>query len=33
MFKKLHINIPFTKAIAQILKYANFLKEIISNKK
>ena len=33
MFRKLHINIPFAEAIAQMPKYAKFLKEIISNKK
>ncbi|CAJ2679650.1 unnamed protein product [Trifolium pratense] len=33
IFKKLHINIPFAEAIAQMPKYAKFLKEIISNKK
>ena len=33
MFRKLHINIPLVEAIAQMPKYAKFLKEIISNKK
>jgi len=33
MFRKLHINIPFAEAIAQMPKYAKFLKDIISNKK
>jgi hypothetical protein len=33
IFRKLHINIPFAEAIAQMPKYAKFLKEIISNKK
>ncbi|KAL5170106.1 hypothetical protein HKD37_11G031869 [Glycine soja] len=33
MFKKLHVNIHFAKAIAKMPKYAKFLKEIISNKK
>ncbi|XP_022852334.1 uncharacterized protein LOC111373965 [Olea europaea var. sylvestris] len=33
IFKKLHINIPFADAIAQIPSYAKFLKEILSNKK
>lgn len=32
MFKKFHINIPFTEAISQIPKYAKKIKEIISNK-
>ena len=33
MIRKLHINIPFAEAIAQMPKYAKFLKETISNKK
>ena len=33
MFKKLHINIPLVEAIAQMPKYAKFLKELISSKK
>lgn len=33
MFKKLHINIPFAEAIAQMAKYAKFFNENISNKK
>ncbi|WJX67426.1 hypothetical protein P8452_51892 [Trifolium repens] len=33
IFRKFHINIPFVEAIAQMPKYAKFLKEIISNKK
>ena len=32
MFKKLHVNIPFTETIVEMSKYAKFLKEIISNK-
>ncbi|KAL5787572.1 hypothetical protein ACOSP7_004521 [Xanthoceras sorbifolium] len=32
VFKKLHINIPFTEALAQMPTYVKFLKEIISNK-
>ncbi|OMO68078.1 Aspartic peptidase [Corchorus capsularis] len=32
IFKKLHINIPFAEALAQMPAYAKFLKEIISNK-
>ncbi|GJS56529.1 reverse transcriptase domain-containing protein [Tanacetum coccineum] len=30
--KQLHLNIPFTKALAQMPKYAKFLKGILSNK-
>ncbi|GKC50820.1 retrovirus-related pol polyprotein from transposon TNT 1-94 [Tanacetum coccineum] len=30
--KQLHINIPFTKALAQMPKYAKFLKGLLSNK-
>ena len=33
MFRKLHINIPLVEAIAQMPKYAKFLKELISSKK
>ncbi|XP_022859966.1 uncharacterized protein LOC111380597, partial [Olea europaea var. sylvestris] len=33
IFKKLHINIPFADAIAQMPSYAKFLKEILSNKR
>ncbi|XP_022865504.1 uncharacterized protein LOC111385354 [Olea europaea var. sylvestris] len=33
IFKKLHINIPFTDAIAQMPSYAKFLKGILSNKR
>ncbi|XP_050217648.1 uncharacterized protein LOC126668500 [Mercurialis annua] len=33
MFRKIHINIPLTEAISQMLKYAKYLKEIISNKR
>ena len=33
MSKKLHVNIPFDEAIDEMVKYAKFLKEIISNKK
>ena len=33
MFKNLHINIPFAEALAQMPKYAKFMKEILRNKK
>jgi len=33
MFKKLHINIPFAEALAQMTKYAKFMKEILRNKR
>ncbi|KAK1587423.1 hypothetical protein Q3G72_012697 [Acer saccharum] len=33
IFKKLHINIPFTEALAQMPKYVKFLKELLANKK
>lgn len=33
VFKKLHINIPFADAIAQMPSYAKFLKEILKNKR
>ena len=32
MFRKLEINIPFVEALAQMLHYAKFLKEIINKK-
>ena len=32
-FKKLHINIPFADALAQMPSYAKFMKEILSNKR
>ncbi|MFS7949268.1 putative nucleotidyltransferase, Ribonuclease H [Helianthus anomalus] len=32
LFKQLHINIPFVEALAQMPKYAKFLKDILSNK-
>ncbi|XP_021987249.1 uncharacterized protein LOC110883870 [Helianthus annuus] len=32
MFKKLHINIPFVEDLAQMPKYAKFLKDILLNK-
>ena len=32
-FKTLHINMPLVECLAQMLKYAKFLKELISNKK
>ncbi|GJS71401.1 reverse transcriptase domain-containing protein [Tanacetum coccineum] len=32
MFKKLHFNISFTKALAQMPKYAKMLKDLLSNK-
>ena len=32
-FKKLHINIPIIKALAQMPKYMKFLKELLSKKK
>ncbi|XP_022867351.1 uncharacterized protein LOC111387064 [Olea europaea var. sylvestris] len=32
IFKKLHINIPFTDALFQISSYVKFLKDILSNK-
>ena len=32
MLKMVHINIPFVEAIAQMPKYAKYLKEILSNK-
>ncbi|XP_056169350.1 uncharacterized protein LOC130138655 [Syzygium oleosum] len=33
VFKKLHINIPFADALAQMPSYAKFLKEIFANKR
>ncbi|KAJ9544863.1 hypothetical protein OSB04_024570 [Centaurea solstitialis] len=33
VFKKLHINIPFVDALAQMPSYAKFMKDIISNKR
>ncbi|XP_015382976.1 uncharacterized protein LOC107175760 [Citrus sinensis] len=33
MFKKLHINIPFADALEQMLLYAKFIKEMLSNKR
>ena len=33
MFKKLEVNILFADALAQMLKYVKFMKEIMSNKK
>ncbi|XP_076943249.1 uncharacterized protein LOC143613427 [Bidens hawaiensis] len=33
LFKQLHINIPFIEAIAQMPKYAKFLKEVLTNKR
>ena len=33
MFKKLEVNIPFAKALSQMLNYVKFMKESISNKK
>lgn len=33
IFKKLHINIPFANAIAQMSGYTKFFKEILSNKR
>ena len=32
MLKKIEINIPFAKALAQMPNYANFLKDILSKK-
>lgn len=32
MFKQLHVNIPFGEALAQMPKYAKFLKDLLSNK-
>ena len=33
MFKKLEMNIPFAKVLAQMPNYVKFMKEILSNKK
>ena len=33
IFKKLHINIPFTDALEQMPSYVKFMKEILSNKR
>ncbi|XP_027342961.1 uncharacterized protein LOC113855516 [Abrus precatorius] len=33
LFRQLHINLPFVDALAQIPKYAKFLKDLLSNKK
>ncbi|KAJ9545447.1 hypothetical protein OSB04_025154 [Centaurea solstitialis] len=33
IFKKLHINIPFADALAQIPSYVRFLKDVLSNKR
>ena len=33
IFKKLHINILFAEALAQMPKYAKFMKEILRNKR
>ena len=33
MFKKLHINIPFTDALEQMSSYVKFMKDILSNKR
>ena len=33
VFKKLHINIPFADALAQMPSYAKILKEILENKR
>ena len=33
MFKKIEINIPFVKALAQIPHYVKFMKDIIKKKK
>ena len=33
VFKKLHINIPFAEALAQMPSYAKFLKDILSKKR
>ena len=33
IFKKLHINIPFADALAQMPKYTKFIKDILRNKK
>jgi len=33
VLKKLYINVPFTEALSQMLSYAKFLKEILTNKR
>ena len=33
MFKTLQVNIPFVEALAQIINYVKFMKEIMRNKK
>ncbi|XP_027357160.1 uncharacterized protein LOC113866530 [Abrus precatorius] len=33
LFRQLHINLPFVDALAQLPKYAKFLKDLLSNKK
>ena len=33
LFKQLHINLPLVEALSQMLKYAKFLKELLSNKR
>ena len=33
MFKKLEINIPFVEALAQILHFKKFMKDIINKKR
>ena len=33
MFKKIEINIPYFKALTQILHYEKFMKDILSRKK
>ena len=33
MFKQRHIRIPFAEALAQMPKYAKFMKEILRNKR
>ena len=33
IFKKLHINIPFSDALEQIPSYVKFMKDILTNKR
>ena len=33
MFKQLHINIPLVEALAQMPKYAKFVKDLLTNKR
>ena len=33
MFKKLHMNMPFVDALAQMPKYTKFLKDILANER